>query len=829
MSDDVKLRFEADDNLSQAVNKINGRLGEMDSTTKKNQKSTGSLTSVVKKATVAFGAYVSVTRAWSMAQRSIEAYDKQIKAEAELERALGYTSQALLDQATALQAVTRFGDEATIEAMGLVAAFVDEEKQIKQLMPLIQDLATAKSMDLNAAADLVTRTLASSTNAMSRYGIEVEGAQGSTERLESLTNSLENAFGGAAVTAGQTGAGQIEIYRSRLGDLQEDIGEKLLPAMTAFYKVTVNIAEFMADNMHIALAGVAGVVVSLSPAIWATVTAIKAKTVAILGLNAAMNVNPLFLTGLAVAAAITAVGTAMKKFAGDTGTAKESVIGLDEATKTALSNMRKLAQVRDDLREANVRSTKSEKFLEKKAVLDYWGDRMDIVREVLAKEAKEIKEHGRVSQGLALAAERARKDKIDIRKQVNKELEEIDKKYNQANIDRINALREDVKGIRESMALDALSTHERELQELKNVYDERRELFRELGTDETELTEWYESQKSEIVKQYSQDRIEEMRREHDRLGALQDQAIYKANEKRALELATIQEIERYQMSAKDRAIAELEDEIEVKKSILGEDAENLILLEEYKQQRIDEIKEQYAEKEEERTNNALQYAQFAYDQISSIMSAVSSNRMKELDAEYKKEKEVIDGSRMSRRAKEQATQKLEEETAKKRHELALKQWRQDLIMSIVNTALGVSRAIAQTPPPAGIPFIAMAGAAGAVSTGIIAANKPKFATGGFVPGQSTSGDRVGVQVNSGEAILNANQQREFMAIANGRRGTEQPGNQIGDTTINISGNATPDTVNQLENTMANHRQAMLEQLYEASSRGEIDTTRLQLA
>jgi hypothetical protein len=42
-----------------------------------------------------------------------------------------------------------------------------------------------------------------------------------------------------------------------------------------------------------------------------------------------------------------------------------------------------------------------------------------------------------------------------------------------------------------------------------------------------------------------------------------------------------------------------------------------------------------------------------------------------------------------------------------------------------------------------------------------------FADGGFIPGNSFAGDRLQANVNSGEAVLNASQQKEFMRIANG--------------------------------------------------------------
>ncbi len=43
----------------------------------------------------------------------------------------------------------------------------------------------------------------------------------------------------------------------------------------------------------------------------------------------------------------------------------------------------------------------------------------------------------------------------------------------------------------------------------------------------------------------------------------------------------------------------------------------------------------------------------------------------------------------------------------------------------------------------------------------------QFATGGIVPGTSYTGDKVIARVNSGEMILNSQQQARLFAIANG--------------------------------------------------------------
>lgn len=151
--------------------------------------------------------------------------NQQEDAEKRLETALGFRSQKLLEGASALQEQTRFGDEQIIQAQALIAAFVDEEDAILKATEATLDLASAKNMDLNAAADLVSKSIGSSTNALTRYGIQVSGAVGSTERLESAVNGIAKAFGETATQDALTFGGQVDQLQNRLGDFGEDIGD----------------------------------------------------------------------------------------------------------------------------------------------------------------------------------------------------------------------------------------------------------------------------------------------------------------------------------------------------------------------------------------------------------------------------------------------------------------------------------------------------------------------------------------------------------------------------------------------------------------------------
>lgn len=190
-----------------------------------------SLGSLKSSAMMAAGAFLGAGALIAGIKGAINAFGEQELAEKKLEASLGKTSQALLDQAAALQQVSVFGDETIISAQALIGAFVKDEEQIKLATKATLDLAAAKGMDLVVAADLVSKTLGSSTNAMSRYGIEVKGAVGSTERLTSLTDNIGKVFGGQALAQSQTMTGSIAQMNNAVGDAAESIGELLAPSI----------------------------------------------------------------------------------------------------------------------------------------------------------------------------------------------------------------------------------------------------------------------------------------------------------------------------------------------------------------------------------------------------------------------------------------------------------------------------------------------------------------------------------------------------------------------------------------------------------------------
>jgi hypothetical protein len=170
---------------------------------------------------------------------------------AQLDVALKNVGTSYDTQAAAIERViaaqqnkTNFGDEAQRDAlMGLISVSGDYESAMAAL-PAVLDLAAGKGMDLGAASTLVARAIGGETSALKRYGIEVEKGAGSTEVIAAIMEK----FGGQAEAA----ADPMVQLKNRVGDLQQEFGKALMPALTSMAvileKVTTKLIAFSTEH-----------------------------------------------------------------------------------------------------------------------------------------------------------------------------------------------------------------------------------------------------------------------------------------------------------------------------------------------------------------------------------------------------------------------------------------------------------------------------------------------------------------------------------------------------------------------------------------------------
>lgn len=241
---------------------------------------------------------------------SVKAFDEQIKAETKLRTALGEDEKAfarLKKQAQELQKITLFGDEATIEAAAFLAQLGLNENAISRLLPLIQDFATAQNMQLGDAAKLVAKSVGSSTNALSRYGITIEGAVGETERLDSAVNALTTAFGGTSQAIAKEGLGAFQQLKNELGDVSEEFGKLILDNIDPLKKSISELTGFLRSlnteqkQTALRIAGITAVAGPLLIILGKVVTAVSSIVKVFMKLTPQGRIVSLVLTAITLA------------------------------------------------------------------------------------------------------------------------------------------------------------------------------------------------------------------------------------------------------------------------------------------------------------------------------------------------------------------------------------------------------------------------------------------------------------------------------------------------------------------------------------------------
>ncbi len=170
------------------------------------------------------------------AQEVLEAFGKQEEAVTSLNAALQATgrfsaeaSRAIQAQAAAIQQVTTVGDEALIAATGSLATLADQLQadQLAEAQRAIVGIAdTFLKGDVNNAALVLGKTLGSTTNALARYGIQVDVNASQSEKLRQILGQTGTFFAVAQAKA-TTLTGRLSQLANAWGDFKERLGELL--------------------------------------------------------------------------------------------------------------------------------------------------------------------------------------------------------------------------------------------------------------------------------------------------------------------------------------------------------------------------------------------------------------------------------------------------------------------------------------------------------------------------------------------------------------------------------------------------------------------------
>ena len=205
----------------------------------------GSINKMGKAVGIATTAYFGARGLISGLSTVITLAGEQEQAEKKLSFALGRTSKALLDQATALQKTTRFGDEATIAQMGFLASIGFTEEKIKEVIPVAMDLAEATGMSLESAVRNTAKTFSGMAGELGELVPQIRELTAEQMKAGDAVKVMGELFEGQASAQAETLTGKLEQTKNAIGDAGESLGELLAPTVI----LTANAVAFLSDKL----------------------------------------------------------------------------------------------------------------------------------------------------------------------------------------------------------------------------------------------------------------------------------------------------------------------------------------------------------------------------------------------------------------------------------------------------------------------------------------------------------------------------------------------------------------------------------------------------
>ncbi|WP_462351201.1 phage tail tape measure protein [Fusobacterium varium] len=233
----TKNTKEMDRHLQKASNKVKA----FGNATKESMKKAAKYTAI------GFGALTAA--AGLFIKQSIDAAKDKLKVDRLLEENLKRTKNfsiermsALKDEAGALQDLGVVGDDVILAGAGQLAMYKLNYDQIKKTMPILGDMVAkekgfnATQEDSIAMADAIGKAMDGKTKGLLKYGVQLTKAEEKVfktmkaeKRLDFITKKLNTSIGGTNKALRETDEGKIISAQGAFGDMQAEVGKKLIP------------------------------------------------------------------------------------------------------------------------------------------------------------------------------------------------------------------------------------------------------------------------------------------------------------------------------------------------------------------------------------------------------------------------------------------------------------------------------------------------------------------------------------------------------------------------------------------------------------------------
>jgi hypothetical protein len=180
--------------------------------------------------------------------------------------------------------------------------------EAQKLTNLAMEIATAKHIDVEAAANALAKAHDGNMGALKRLGVSLDETTVKNKDFGKAVVELGDQFKGSLSANAETAAGKMAIMSNSLNEAKESVGYALLPALTSLTGVFQKIAPFIQEHADLigkavlVVGALTGAIMLAGAAVKAYETITKAMAIAQTLLNAVMSMNPIGLVVIALAA-----------------------------------------------------------------------------------------------------------------------------------------------------------------------------------------------------------------------------------------------------------------------------------------------------------------------------------------------------------------------------------------------------------------------------------------------------------------------------------------------------------------------------------------------
>lgn len=177
------------------------------------KKSISAMDSVLKSVGQGIAAAFAVQKIIAFGEASVQAFQEAernallLKSAVSVNGGLQQDFEELIAQSEELQKVTIFSDDAIQRAQTAALQFGLTKDQVKALIPVITDFASATGKDLQDALDTVLQGVNGLGKGLKQYSVFIDENGTRQSRLSEITEQLTKKFDGQAVAVGETAGG----------------------------------------------------------------------------------------------------------------------------------------------------------------------------------------------------------------------------------------------------------------------------------------------------------------------------------------------------------------------------------------------------------------------------------------------------------------------------------------------------------------------------------------------------------------------------------------------------------------------------------------------